>query len=286
MSIPVPSRLHGRNPWLVPALLAMALLATASGSAAPARTPPHPPTSPPANAVEIVSGLHYVVLKPAKAPAATVSADFVEYRLSAWSADGVLRIDGAREGVQTRPLKQLVRGWPGFARALLVTPIGETRRWWISAERMLPAYKDAPAQAHVLELTVIGNADPVPTPKDVGAPPPDVQVTASGLAYKVIKRGKPGAHPVLASTVELDYSGWTRDGQLFDSSVLRGERARFPLQGLIAGWQEGLQLMSIGDTFRFWIPGHLAYDGVEQPGTPKGMLVFDVTLYGFETPTP
>jgi peptidylprolyl isomerase len=76
--------------------------------------------------------------------------------------------------------------------------------------------------------------------------------------------------------VRVDYSGWTTDGKMFDSSLTRGEPAEFPLGGVIAGWTEGLQLMVKGEKRRFWIPEALAYKGA--PGAPAGMLVFDVEL--------
>ena len=76
----------------------------------------------------------------------------------------------------------------------------------------------------------------------------------------------------------MHYSGWTTDGQMFDSSVVRNEPATFPLDRVIAGWTEGVQLMVVGETRRFWIPGALAYDNSPRPGAPKGMLVFDVEL--------
>ena len=81
--------------------------------------------------------------------------------------------------------------------------------------------------------------------------------------------------------VTVNYSGWTTDGKMFDSSVVRGEPATFPLDHVIPGWTEGVQLMKVGDTFRFWIPGALAYDDPSRPprrGSPHGMLVFDVEL--------
>ena len=79
-------------------------------------------------------------------------------------------------------------------------------------------------------------------------------------------------------TVTVHYSGWTTDGKLFDSSVERGSPASFPLNGVIAGWTEGLQLMVEGETRRFWIPAKLAYGENPPPGAPAGMLVFDVEL--------
>ena len=113
-------------------------------------------------------------------------------------------------------------------------------------------------------------------PADVAAPPADVQVTASGLASKVLKAGTGTDHPVPTDRVKVYYSGWTTDGKLFDSSVSRGRPAVFLLNGVIAGWTEGVSLMVVGEKRRLWIPAKLAYDGY--PGKPQGMLVFDVEL--------
>ena len=70
--------------------------------------------------------------------------------------------------------------------------------------------------------------------------------------------------------------GFTNDGKGFDSSISRGKPASFPLNRVIPGWTEGVQLMSVGEERRFWIPEKLAYQG--RPGKPPGMLVFDVEL--------
>jgi hypothetical protein len=78
--------------------------------------------------------------------------------------------------------------------------------------------------------------------------------------------------------VTVHYSGWTTDGKLFDSSVQRGETISFPLNGVIKGWTEGLQLMTEGEARRFWIPADLAY-GKGGGGAPGGTLVFDVELF-------
>ena len=80
--------------------------------------------------------------------------------------------------------------------------------------------------------------------------------------------------------VEVHYSGWTTDGKMFDSSVVRGSTAKFPLNRVIKGWTEGVQLMVKGEKRRFWIPGKLAYgDTPKRPGAPAGTLVFDVELF-------
>lgn len=118
----------------------------------------------------------------------------------------------------------------------------------------------------------------LPPPADVAAPPANASKTASGIAWIVVKPGTGTIHPKPASTVKVHYTGWQTNGEMFDSSVTRGEPIEFALTGVIAGWTEGLQLMVLGDKYRFWIPGTLAYDLIPDPSKPKGMLVFDIEL--------
>ena len=115
----------------------------------------------------------------------------------------------------------------------------------------------------------------IPPPADVAAAPADATRTASGLASKVIARGTGTMHPARTDLVTVDYTGWTTDGKMFDSSVARGTPACFPLDRVIAGWTEGVQLMVNGEQRRLWIPEALAYQGKREP---KGTLVFDVKL--------
>jgi peptidylprolyl isomerase len=115
----------------------------------------------------------------------------------------------------------------------------------------------------------------IPAPADVKAAPADAKKTSSGLAYKVITPGKGKQRPTATSNVTVHYTGWTTDGKMFDSSVARGEPSSFPLNGVIKGWTEGVQLMVEGEKSRFWIPEPLAYGG-RRP--PFGMLVFDIEL--------
>lgn len=131
--------------------------------------------------------------------------------------------------------------------------------------------------ALLVALALMGAcAKDLPAPADVAAPPADATTTASGLAYKTLNKGSGTTHPSATSRVRVHYTGWTTDGKMFDSSVARGEPAEFPLNGVIAGWTEGLQLMVVGDKTRLWIPEKLAYKGAS--GAPRGMLVFDVEL--------
>jgi peptidylprolyl isomerase len=99
----------------------------------------------------------------------------------------------------------------------------------------------------------------------------------------VLTAGAGKEHPTATSRVTVHYSGWTRDGKLFDSSVTRGEPTSFSLNQVIKGWTEGLQLMVAGEKTRFWIPADLAYgDKPARPGAPSGMLVFDIELLKFQ----
>jgi peptidylprolyl isomerase len=117
--------------------------------------------------------------------------------------------------------------------------------------------------------------EPVPAPPDVAAPPADALRTPSGLASKVLRVGVGQARPSRRSWVTVNYTGWTADGKMIETN----EGVQFqldPAQGLIAGWVEGLQLMTVGEKRRFWIPANLAYEGI--PDRPQGMLVFDIEL--------
>ena len=118
----------------------------------------------------------------------------------------------------------------------------------------------------------------IPPPPDVAAPPANATKTASGLAWIIVKPGTGTIHPKATSTVTVHYTGWKTNGEMFDSSVMRGQPAEFPLNGVIKGWTEGVQLMVLGEKRRFWIPGPLAYDLIPDPTAPKGTLVFDIEL--------
>jgi FKBP-type peptidyl-prolyl cis-trans isomerase len=116
----------------------------------------------------------------------------------------------------------------------------------------------------------------IPAPPDVAAAPADAVRTSSNLASKVLQTGTGTRHPRPNSQVTVHYTGWSTNGEMFDSSVVRGEPSTVGLDDVIPGWTEGVQLMVEGEKRRFWIPGKLAYDGV--PGRPQGLLVFDIEL--------
>ena len=127
----------------------------------------------------------------------------------------------------------------------------------------------------VLTAAVTSAQTSIPAPPDVSAAPQNAEKTSSGLASRVLTKGTGTVHPKATDSVTVHYTGWTTDGKMFDSSVSRGMPSTFPLNRVIAGWTEGLQLMVPGEKRRFWIPEALAYGGQRDP---RGLLVFDVEL--------
>ncbi|WP_163935142.1 FKBP-type peptidyl-prolyl cis-trans isomerase [Paraferrimonas sp. SM1919] len=111
---------------------------------------------------------------------------------------------------------------------------------------------------------------------------PNVITTSSGLQYKVLVDAE-GPKPSASSNVEVHYHGTLIDGQVFDSSVERGQTISFGLNQVIPGWTEGLQLMSVGSKYQFFIPAHLAYGnrnaGIIKPGS---LLIFEVELFSIK----
>jgi FKBP-type peptidyl-prolyl cis-trans isomerase len=115
---------------------------------------------------------------------------------------------------------------------------------------------------------------------------PGIQITASGLQYKVISTGS-GPKPKASDTVKVHYRGTLIDGSEFDSSYKRNQPAVFPLNGVIKGWTEALQLMNVGSKYQVFLPSSLGYgeQGAGQVIGPNATLVFDVELIGIETAT-
>ncbi len=116
----------------------------------------------------------------------------------------------------------------------------------------------------------------------------NIKKTASGLMYEVLKEGN-GPKPTDTSIVKVHYTGTLIGGKVFDSSVERGEPVTFPLNGVIPGWTEGVQLMAVGSKYKFYIPGNLAYgpQGMPQAGIgPNETLIFEVELLSIEKEMP
>jgi FKBP-type peptidyl-prolyl cis-trans isomerase len=227
----------------------------------------------PANAVKTPSGLASRVVKPGTGKTHPGKNDLVTVHYTGWKTDGAMFDSSVLRGKPaTFPLDRVIAGWTEGVQLMVE---GEKRRFWIP-EALAYQGKREPKGMLVFDVELISfMPSPSEPPSDVKAAPADAKHTASGLAYKVQHAGTGTRHPSASSMVTVHYSGWTTDGKLFDSSVARGQPAKFPLDGVIKGWTEGLQLMVEGEKTRFWIPEGLAYQG---RSAPYGLLVFDVEL--------
>jgi len=240
---------------------------------------PAPPdvAAPPADAEKTASGLASKVLTKGTGTTKPAAADTVKVHYSGWTTDGKMFDSSVKRGSPTSfPLNRVIPGW---TEGLQLMVVGEKRRFWIPQDLAYKGRPGPPAGMLVFDVELLDVKEapkPPQTPSDVAAPPADAEKTASGLASKVLKAGTGTDKPSATSKVTVHYSGWTTDGKMFDSSVMRGSPATFPLNRVIPGWTEGLQLMVAGEARRFWIPKNLAYN--DMPGRPAGMLVFDVEL--------
>ena len=253
------------------------------GSARPV-APAAPPdvAEAPAQATKTASGLAWKLLVKGQGTEHPGPHDKVTVSFTGWKADGEIIESSIPDGEPwTFLMDDVIKG---LSEGLRLMGKGEKRRLWIPAALATSGWpkRRGPPGPSVFDVELVDFVkmpDPILVPDDVAAPPAEAKRTPSGLVYRFLKRGKGKDHPTPDSTVEVYYSGWTPDGQLFDSSVRRGKSTTFPLTGVIKGWTEGVQLMVVGDKARFWIPGALAYgDTPSRPGTPAGPLVFDIEL--------
>jgi FKBP-type peptidyl-prolyl cis-trans isomerase len=256
-----------------------------TGSRALAVPAPADVAAPPADATRTASGLVTKVLTPGTGKVHPGPDDRAVVNYTGWTSDGHM-FDGTslHGSSMTIPLKAVIPGW---SEGLQLMVAGEKRRMWIPSNL---AYGDKPRRGAPggdlvfdIELVDVLIAPKVPAvPEDVRAAPANATKTASGLAYRVLTPGAGKAKPTAASEVTVDYSGWTPDGKMFDSSVMGGKPAHLAVTGVIKGWTEGLQLMSKGEKARFWVPSGLAYGDAPTGGQPAGMLVFDIELIDFQ----
>jgi peptidylprolyl isomerase len=268
-----------------PAEEAAAATVVAQGAAPTGIPAPDDVAAPPEGAERSKSGLAWTVLQKGTGDKNPAAADIVLVNYTGWTTEGKMFDSSVKRGQPAEfPLNRVIKGWTEGVQ-LMVT--GEKRRFWIPGDL---AYGEAttndphaamgpPRGTLVFDVELVSFKEapkPPDAPKDVAKIPKNAKKTKSGLGSRVITKGTGKDHPGPTSVVTVHYSGWTTDGEMFDSSVVRGSPATFGLNQVIPGWTEGLQLMVVGETRRIWIPEDLAYGG--RPGRPAGMLVFDVEL--------
>jgi FKBP-type peptidyl-prolyl cis-trans isomerase len=237
--------------------------------------------TPPADAVTTPSGFAYKITTPGRGTVHPTNADLVKVVTLFWTKDST----ESKPSSLSQPTTPMLVGSiiaPGLREALTLMTTGQKMRLWLPEKMAFAGAAGKPKGPLMVDVMLLDIIAVPPTPSDVAAPPADAVKTKSGLASKVLTAGTGTVHPKGSSTVTVHYTGWTTDGKMFDSSVVKGQPASFPLDGVIKGWTEGVQLMVAGESRRFWIPGKLAYDGSDKPDVPRGMLVFDIQLVAIE----
>lgn len=154
---------------------------------------------------------------------------------------------------------------------------GRSSRTSFAAARLLASVSSGIAiAAFVLSGPASAQSTFAPPP-DAAQPPADAVKSDSGLLSKMLAAGTGGEKPQDTDLVTVHYTGWVSgDGRMFDSSVARGTPSTFPIDRVMPGWRECVQLMTVGERRRCWLPQEIAYRG--QAGRPTGMVVFDIEL--------
>jgi len=259
-----------------------------AGAAAPVIQPdPNAPpdvSAPPKGAKRTKSGLAWKVLKKGKGKSRPGKFDTVTMKYTGWTPDGQMFDSSASHGqAMVVPLNHTIHG---FAEGVRLMVAGEKRRLWVPA-KLAYGEKGSGAQAAPrqrlgdlvfdVELVSFKKApEPPAAPTDVGEIPADATRSASGLAWRVLEAGTGSEQPIDTAVVEMAYTVWTTDGEVIESSALRGGPDTLGIKRLVPGWTEGMKLMVEGERRMFWIPENLAYQGA--PHRPAGMLVVDATL--------
>jgi FKBP-type peptidyl-prolyl cis-trans isomerase len=248
--------------------------------------------APSGQAIKTASGVAMEVLKPGTGTQHPSGDDCVVISFTAWKRDGSLFSTSGAHGELT--VQCLFTALPGISEALNSMVTGEKRRVWIPGAMAFARHiahhankvnhEEPPPNVDLtvdLELMQILKA-PTPPP-DLKTPPPAALRMPSGVALQVLKPGTGTAHPIMTSRVTLNYSGWTMDGKLFESTIMSGHPGDFLVGTVLLGWREVLPKMVAGEKVRIWIPAALAYgDHPVDKMVPAGSLVYDIELLAFK----
>lgn len=257
------------------------------------RAPAPPPdvAAPPANAIHAANGVAMIVLKSGSGTDHPTGDDCVVVRFTAWRRDGSLF---STSGVQGQTSTQcLTAAIPGIVEALTTMVPGEQRRVWVPSEltfgthmahhSIKTMHEEAPPRLDLtFDVELVSILKAAEKPLNLKTPPAGASKTPAGVAILVLRPGVGAKHPNSASRVTLNYTGWTADGKLFETTATSGHPASFLMGTTLAGWREALPYMVIGEKARIWIPAALAYG--ERPVdkmVPAGDLVYDIELLDF-----
>ena len=237
------------------------------------------------------SGLQYMIIKEGPEGGATpVSTDIVQVHYVGTLADGVEFDSSRSRGAAAQfPLNQVIPGW---TEGVQLMSEGDHFRFFLPpdlayGESGTPGGRIGPNEALIFDVELLKvqnperNLEAANSFLSENAEKEGMQTTPSGLQYIILEEGEEGGlSPDEDDVVEVHYVGTLINGTEFDSSVARGQPASFPLNRVISGWTEGVQLMSVGDKYRFFVPPDLAYGerGAGELIGPNEALVFEVEL--------
>jgi FKBP-type peptidyl-prolyl cis-trans isomerase len=236
----------------------------------------------PADAIKTDSGVPMTILRAGHGTERPQANDCVTVHFTGWKRDGSFLVSSRVGGEpESQCLKTM---FAGVADALQTMVIGEERRLWVPADL---TYKmddpdEPPPRADVtfdIELLEIQKAPP--TPRDLKAPP-SARKSPSGLALEVLQEGRGTQHPAPTDRLTVQFSGWTADGRLIESSVMGGQPATYEMEGVMPAWREALPQMVVGDKVRLWIPAALAFGEKPRRGTPRGDVVYELELLALQ----
>lgn len=230
--------------------------------------------TPPKDAERTPSGLASKVLTPGTGKLHPGPTDIVAVHFIGRTPDGDVFNDSHQQG---KPvvfnLSKVFKGWQEGIQLMVV---GEKRRLWIPGHLAPQNPKAGPSGPVIFDVELFAIKTLPRAPTHLEEPPSDAVRTPSGAFTKLLEEGTGTDKPTFEDSVLVHYTGWTTDGKVFDSTIERGRPTMFPLDRVMHGFAECMQQMVVGEKRNFWIPAHLA--GGQWPGSPQGMLVFEVQL--------
>jgi len=258
--------------------------APASATAPSASSEQAPPdvAKPPGGARRLPSGVVTKIVARGQGTSRSGDNDCVKLSYTIWKTDGSLVATTRRRSEPEQDC--LAKLAPGVVQVLKMMVVGERRRAWVPANLTIVGDGDEgpPPSDETIDVELLEIVKAPPAPSDLGSAPASAVKMSSGLALRVLKRGTGTEHPGPNSRVKVDFSGWTTNGRLIESSVMARHPAIFEMSGVIPGWREALLGMATGEKVRIWIPAALAYGPKPRRGQPKGDLVYELELLSID----
>ena len=240
---------------------------------------PAPPdvAAPPGDAVHLATGLTYKVLRPGRSRERPRPWDLVELAYTGWTTDGAMF---ATTHDRSEPVEMTVDQMiPAWQQTLPQMSVGERRRIWVPEALAAHGAAGMPRGTLVFDLELLEierRARPPSPPKDIASIPANATRTPSGLACRILHKGRGKLHPAADSRVRIHYDGFTATGTVFESTRRNGMPDTIRITQAIAGMREALLSMVEGEKRRCWIPAALGY--AQRTDGPTGDIVVDVEL--------